>query len=293
MFQTYLQEWLLFRKARPTAKDYERLVDRHFKGWSEWPTFNQLEDWHRSMEAKPWHGNKGLSLLKTFHFWAIRRGYHPGPNPCIGIKRHTTHSRETVMTSQHVAVILNCLDMMPENLAVLLQVLLTTGCRPNEAVRMQYTNLDIATGRWVQPKTKNGKPHTTYLPTQAREAIAKLTRRGEYVFMGKYDHHYSVNGAERAWRAVRVSLGLADVRLHDFRRTFATHLYQATKDDYLVKRCINHHNPSVTAIYVRISQEEVAKAMQSQADRFYALQEKPYESDHSTQYTLQPLMASV
>ena len=49
----------------------------------------------------------------------------------------------------------------------------------------------------------------------------------------------------------------------------------ATKDDFLVKRCLNHANPSVTAIYVRTSQEEVAAALQGQADRFWALQAGP------------------
>jgi hypothetical protein len=49
----------------------------------------------------------------------------------------------------------------------------------------------------------------------------------------------------------------------------------ATHDDFLVKRCLNHTNPSVTAIYVRISQEEVATAVQAQADRFLALMAGP------------------
>jgi hypothetical protein len=63
------------------------------------------------------------------------------------------------------------------------------------------------------------------------------------------------------------------VRLHDFRRTLSSHLYRATKDDYLVKRCINHVNTSITAIYVRIPYEDVAKALQAQAERFYAVKE--------------------
>jgi hypothetical protein len=43
----------------------------------------------------------------------------------------------------------------------------------------------------------------------------------------------------------------------------------------MVKRCLNHTNPSVMAIYVRISQEEVATAIQAQADRFWALMAGP------------------
>lgn len=164
---------------------------------------------------------------------------------------------------------------MPPKLSTLLVVLLTTGCRLSEARRMQPQDVNVSTGAWLQPKTKNGKPHTTYLSVQAREAIAQLPHSPQYVFDGIPGQCYSLNGAEKAWQAARPMLGHQDVRLHDFRRTFATHLYLATKDDFLVKRCLNHTNPSVTAIYVRISQEEVAKALHGQADRFWALQAAP------------------
>lgn len=48
-----------------------------------------------------------------------------------------------------------------------------------------------------------------------------------------------------------------------------------SKSEPKVKRCINHVNPSVTAIYVRTSEEEVAAVMQRQADRFFALVSGP------------------
>ena len=140
---------------------------------------------------------------------------------------------------------------------------------------MRPEEINLTTGAWLQPKTKNGKPHTTYLPRQGREALAQLPHSHDYYFDGQVGQCYSLTGAEKAWQKARGMLGLQDVRLHDFRRTFATHLYMATKDDFLVKRCLYHTNPSVTAIYVRISQEEVAAAMQAQADRFWALQAGP------------------
>jgi integrase len=223
----------------------------------------------------PHRANKALDILKAAYTWAIRRGQYPGPNPATGVKQHQTFSRERVMTSLEVALILNALDLMPQKLRTLLVVLLTTGCRLSEARRMQPQHINLITGAWLQPKTKNGKPHTTYLSLQARAAIAQLPHSREYIFEGMAGHCYSIAGAEKAWGKIRDTLSLRDVRLHDFRRTFATHLYLATKDDYLVKRCINHTNPSVTVIYVRITQEEVAKALQAQADRFFALQAAP------------------
>jgi integrase len=130
---------------------------------------------------------------------------------------------------------------------------------------------NLITGEWLQPKTKNGKPHTTYLPTQARAAILKLKRSGDYVFGGVYDHCWSRPGVEKTWRQVRETLGLRDVRLHDFRRTLSTHAYRATKDFPLVKRCINHVDSSLIMIYVRFMFEEVRDLLQAQADRFFAL----------------------
>jgi integrase len=274
-FQELLDGFVEKSKSKVNYRKYCQLREQYFLTWVEHPTFLQIEDWHGQFAHVPHHANSGLWLLKAMYTWAIRRGHHPGPNPATGVKAHRTFSRERVFSSLEVAPLLNALDLLPAKLSVLLVVLLTTGCRLSEARTMQPSHVNLSTGAWLQPKTKNGKPHTTYLSAQAREAIAQLPHSEQFIFDGLPGQCYSLNGAGKAWKAVRPMLGLQDVHLHDFRRTFATHLYMATKDDFLVKRCLNHTNPSVTAIYVRISQEEVAKAMQGQADRFFALMAGP------------------
>jgi integrase len=262
-------------KAKVISKNYGKMREQYFLTWVEHPTFLQIEDWHGSLSKTPHQANSGLWLLKAMYTWAIRRGLYPAPNPATGVKAHRTFSRERVMSSLEVATLLGALDLAPAKLSVLLVVLFTTGCRLSEARRMQPQQVNLSTGAWLQPKTKNGKPHMTYLPMQAREAIALLPHSEDFIFDGLPGQCWSLNGAGKAWKKVRRMLDLQDVHLHDFRRTFATHLYMATKDDFLVKRCLNHTNPSVTAIYVRISQEEVASAMQAQADRFFALMAGP------------------
>jgi integrase len=288
-FQELLDGFVEKSKAKVISKNYGKLREQYFLTWTEHPTFLQIEDWHGSLCKTPHQANSGLWLLKAMYTWAIRRGLYPGPNPATEVKAHRTFSRERVMTSQEVALLLHTLDLLPAKLGVLLVVLLTTGCRLSEARQMQPQHVNLSTGAWLQPKTKNGKPHTTYLSTQAREAIALLPHSEDYIFDGLLGQCYSLNGAGKAWQAVRPMLGLQDVHLHDFRHTFATHLSMATKDDFLVKRCLNHTNPSVTAIYVRISQEEVAAAMQAQADRFWALQAGPVALQSPAQEELAPV----
>ena len=275
-YHELLEAFLQASESKASYPVYKRLVDQHLKQWVDYPVFSQISDWHLSLEKKPHHANKGLNFLKAMFTWALRRGLFTGQNPATGVKRHSTVSRERVMTSQEVKLLLGCLDMVQhEKLVVLLLVLLTTGCRLSEATHMKREHLNINTGAWWQPTTKNGRPHTTYIPLQVRQEIAKLPSKGEYIFAGAYEHCWSRAGVEKTWRQVRSALGLQDVRLHDFRRTLASHLYRHTKDEYLVKRCINHVNKSVTAIYVRISAEEVAAALQAQADRFFALNAAP------------------
>lgn len=273
MYHALLEAYLTASETKVSYRAYRRLVDDSLVRWPCCPTFAEIEDWHQRWRMWPHQANKQLNFLKAMFSWGYRRGLHPGPNPATGIKRHATVSRERVMTSQEVALLLSCLDLIQhDKLATILLVLLLTGCRLSEARMMKREHVDVVTGAWFQPHTKNGKPHTTFLPTQARQAIAALRPTSSpYVFGGMYEHCWSRAGVEKTWRQVRGALGLQDVRLHDFRRTLSTHLYRYTKDEYLVKRCINHVNRSVTAIYVRISQEEVAAALQAQADRFYAL----------------------
>jgi integrase len=271
-FHQLLEGFLAYSKPKASYSVYCRLCDQVFFQWpQDHPPFAQIEDWYLSLKHSPHHANKGLSFLRAMYNRAIRRGEYQGVNPAAGIKRHKTFSRERVMTSQEVALLLECRDMLPQKFSAMVLVLLLTGCRLTEAREMQWSHLNWVTGAWYQPKTKNGKPHETYLPTQVRSALQQLKRSGDYVFSGAYEHCWSRAGVEKTWRQIRGQLNLSDVRLHDFRRTWSTHTYRATKNLPLVQRCINHHHQSVTMIYVRFMFEEVQDTLQAQADRFFAL----------------------
>ena len=269
-FQLLLTQFLAARQSKACHAVYAGIAKRHFASWNKWPTMADIEDWHASLEQTPHHGNKGLVLLKAMFTWGVRRGLVKD-NPAKLVKRHKVFSREMVMTSEQISLFLNCLDLMHPKMAAIGQVLLTTGCRLSEAREMKKTHVNWMTGQWYQPHTKNGKPHTTYLPTQARHAIQSLSSKTEYVFAGAYEHCWSRPGVEKVWGQTRKALGMDSIRLHDFRRTLSTFLHEATHDDFLVKKCINHHVQSVSGIYIRVRYEHVAQALQAQADRFYQL----------------------
>jgi hypothetical protein len=136
---------------------------------------------------------------------------------------------------------------------------------------MEWATLDFDVGRWLKPRTKNGLAQYVPLPRQAIDAIRALPRKGAFVFSGAYEHSWSDAAANKTWARVRRSLGLSDVWLHDFRRTVATRLYEAEEDELLVKACLNHYDGRPIAIYVRLNFDRLARALQAQADRLWAL----------------------
>jgi hypothetical protein len=89
--------------------------------------------------------------------------------------------------------------------------------------------------------------------------------------------------AEKAWRKVARDMGLKDLRLHDFRRTVASRVYEHTKDLKLCKAILNHFDSDVTSIYVRLNYDYIARELQANADRFWAIKQEVTRTDvHAT-----------
>jgi len=138
---------------------------------------------------------------------------------------------------------------------------------------MRWSDVDLEQGRWIKPTTKNGLPQLMPLALQAREALSRMPQEGDYVFKGLYGHEWSRPGVGKIWQHYRAILGLHYVTLHDFRRTVATRLYDAERDELLVKACLNHSDSRPIAVYVRFNFDRLAEALQAHADRIWALKE--------------------
>ncbi len=117
-----------------------------------------------------------------------------------------------------------------------------SGAREGELMRMEWrraelspTILDIATGetRPGVPRvevvgTKNGTSRMLYFPGEAGELLRELKRqapRARYIFTGQGAPPDQVPGfPTQAWRYWRRKAGLADLRFHDLRHSWASNL---------------------------------------------------------------------
>lgn len=227
-------------------------------------------------EGAPISANRLQALLSKLFGWAVERG-HLDLSPAAGVRKPAKEtSRERVLQQAEIFPLWNALDTgaglrMHAVTRRALQVMLLTGQRKGEVLRMSWSQIegshDVAT--WTIPagSSKNGKSHRVPLcPTvinlinDLRDSLKVLGIESEWCFPSpvKPSQHISMTGPDHALReelkrAEGPFAGLEQFTPHDCRRTVATGLSVLGYPRLIVQKVLNHVDTSVTAVYDRYS----------------------------------------
>ncbi len=143
-------------------------------------------------------------------------------------------------------------DLLGYPNAGFIKMLFLTGQRRTEVASMRWADLDLETATWVMPAsiTKSDRSHLVPLSPAAVTILNTTPRLGEYVWTSDSDSH--VTGYSKAKTRLdgftRAAGGdLQPWRLHDIRRTVATHLVRLGFTETIVGRVLNHAPAGVTA----------------------------------------------
>jgi integrase len=149
-----------------------------------------------------------------------------------------------------------------------LLVALLTGARGGEVLAMCWLDVDLSQAIWRIPDTKAQRPHCLPLPQPVVTLLQALPRVHDnpYVFPGR-DARGHLTNISKAWIRIRMRGGLADVRIHDLRRTLGSWLAASGASLPLIGKALNHSQVSTTAIYARLSLEPVRAALDSNAQQ--------------------------
>lgn len=134
-----------------------------------------------------------------------------------------------------------------------LLLLLYTGLRANEALHMEWKNVDFKNDTLTVMDTKNHSNFTTYIPMQLKpylRNLQELTGSNAFVFPG--DNADGVMAIPR-WPLDQVTLKTGvEFSSHDLRRTFATIAEASLLPETIIKRLLNHTTDNnVTGGYIR------------------------------------------
>jgi integrase len=193
-----------------------------------------------------------LAIVKTVFRYALSRDW-VGSSPVEGIsKPNTDTARDRVLSMEEVSAIWVATGLLGFPFGHYLQTLALSAQRRTEVAAMRWTDVDLDAATWIIPakETKSQRTHLVPLSAPVVELLKDLPRLGEYVFT--HDGETHVSGYAKAKSRLDSFIAATDVkvapwRLHDLRRTAATHMVRLGISEEVVGRVLNHSPKGVTA----------------------------------------------
>ena len=145
--------------------------------------------------------------------------------PREGSRKRRSASR-ALPVGNRIARLAEALDRKPETAnpypPAAIKLLLLTGCRKSEITNLRWDHVDFERECLRLPDSKTGAK-VVYLNAPARAVLHELPQLADNsrVIPGMRADS-AIAAIENVWSRVRKAAGLADVRLHDLRHSFAS-----------------------------------------------------------------------
>ena len=195
---------------------------------------------------------RALAIVRTLFRYAMGRDWVDAspaeaiPNPSRDIPR------DRYLDMKEVGAVYQAADMLGYPFAGFLKLLIQTGQRRTEVASMRWADLDLDAGTWVlqSEDTKSARAHLVPLSPQAVELLKATPQFGPFVWSSDGETHikcYSQGKKKLDTLLAAKGVGLKPWRLHDLRRTAATHMVRLGVSELVVGRVLNHAPQGVTA----------------------------------------------
>jgi integrase len=222
---------------------------------------------HHRFRDRPYQANRTLAVLSKMmnlaEAWGLRSD---GSNPVRHVKKHREEKRERYLADAELERLGAALADAQANRAesrfalAALWLLILTGARLSEILTLEWGHVDFANAVLRLPDSKTGAKQI-YLNAAAialLRAIPRLTDN-PHVIVGKKPGARLVN-LQKAWRRLRATAGLPDVRIHDLRHSFASVAVAAGMSLPMIGKLLGHTQPATTARYAHLGTDPMRAA---------------------------------
>ena len=224
--------------------------------------------------------NRVLAYTKKFFSWAIENEL-VDDSPAASIKRPTSekdHKRDRVLADWEIRAFWQASGEMG-SFGRAFRFMLATGQRRTEVGAATWGEIDKSRTLWTLSKarTKAKRLHDIPLSSLASDILEDCPRTGDFIFASgrsgnARDGHAAGPVALAGWSKAKERLDelmlkhakalaaleederpkeIEEWRLHDLRRTCATHMARLAVDRVVIGKVLNHAEPGVTATYDR------------------------------------------
>src|SRR2546430_4797303 len=226
--------------------------------------------------------NQVLAAASAIFSWAAKQEI-VAANPCRGVERNETRSRERILSGSEIPRFWSAFDDAGLVASSALKVILLSGQRPGEVAHMRHEH--IVDGWWQMPGqpvpelgwpgTKNGESHRIWLPAPVQALLAELDDAATtgFVFPAARGRR-GIWGLDAAMRAACKKLKVERETPYDLRRTHGSTITALGFGRDAMNRIQNHKEGGIASVYDRHGYaEETKRIMDALAARLMALVE--------------------
>lgn len=277
-FETFAAEFLKLysAKKRSYARDEDSMA--HLKEFFKGETLQAIgskdaekyKEARQAAEPAPAAGtiNRELALLRTMFYKAVEwgdLGAYPLQKRDLLLKEPRFEPR--ILTDAEVG---RLLEKAAPHLKPILTVLLNTGMRRSEALKLTWGDVDLRKKLiTIKPEnSKSGKSREIPINSLAAETLRALgpgLQTGR-VFLGPESK--GIADVKTAFKSACRRAGIKRLRLHDLRHTAASRMIEAGADVFSVQQILGHSDIKITMIYCHPGMEVKRRAVEKLAEAF-------------------------
>jgi len=186
-------------------------------------------------------------------------------NPTAGINLAPDVNRERFLSLEEAQRLVASIEEDENEVAKrAIMLLLLTGARRNEITQAKWEHIDWDKRSLLVPLSKSGKPRGIALNADAIALLRSIRNpdNSAYIFPSPVTNRPSPS-LYFPWQRIRTRAGLADLRLHDLRHSFASFLVNRGVSLYVVQGLLGHGHTRYTQRYAHLAPDTLREAAET------------------------------
>lgn len=258
-----------------TPYDVEKLLNKVAAGRAR-PSKAKPNNRARKLQgAKPTpvRANRTGEVLRKMFTYAQSWGWRED-NPASAFRRRIENPRERFLNHEEIRKLAEALEAAADRRAAdIIRLCMLTGARVGEVRQARFEHFNLEHLSWSKPAsmTKQRKIHRLPISDEAaaivRQRLLLVPRGCTLLFPGDIPGQ-PVKEIRCFWRSIQKTVGIADVRIHDLRHTFASLLVSGGASLEMIGKLLGHSQTQTTQRYAHLMDSPLRAGVDAVASAF-------------------------
>ncbi len=207
---------------------------------------------------------RALAIVRTLFRYALSRDWIEA-SPAEGISNPSQDTpRDRFLSMSELTRVYQAAALLGYPFGGFIKMMILCGQRRTEVASMKWADLDFRQATWTikSGDTKSARAHLVPLSNAMLDLLKETPEFGPFVWSSDGSSHvkaYSAAKTKLDKLLVAREQAIEPWRLHDLRRTMATHMVRLSVPELVVGRVLNHAPQGVTAKTYALHSYEVEK----------------------------------